>query len=298
MRILDARVSLSRDVGLNGKAGYLKPETRLQLDSFFQNVAQAPTSLLMLDYDGTLAPFTTQRDQAFPYPGVQLMLRNIMLTGRTRVVIISGRDVRETESLLHLDPSPEIWGLHGLQHRMPNGITNMSPLDPGILSALSDADRWLTYQNLRETAEFKTGSIAVHWRGLPDSQVEERRGRVLLGWKPIAESSGLELLDFDGGIEICPRGANKGEAVRSTLRGMGTGSPAAYLGDDLTDERGFAAIRGHGLSILVRPQWRRTQAQLWLQPPKELLHFFTRWLQATGAQSAAGDFAASAAVNP
>lgn len=255
-------------------------------------------SLLMLDYDGTLAPFTTQRDKALPYPGVQLMLQNIMLTGRTRVVIISGRDVCDTASLLNLDPCPEIWGLHGLQHRAPNGASKMSPLDPRTLAALSDAERWLTYQNLRETAEFKTGSIAVHWRGFDESRADELRGRVLLGWKPIADSSDLELLDFDGGLEICSPEADKGEAVRSILRGMPAGSPAAYLGDDLTDERGFVAIQGHGLSILVRPRWRHTQAQLWLKPPQELLHFFARWLAVTAGQNAVGDLAAGAAVNP
>ncbi len=287
-----------RDVGFDRKAGCLKPETQLQLDSFFQTVAETPTSLLMLDYDGTLAPFTTQRDQALPYPGVELLLQEIMQTARTRVVIISGRDVRETASLLNLDPCPEIWGLHGLQHRKPNGTAKMFTLDPRILAALSDANRWLTYQNLREKAECKTGSIAVHWRGLDESQVEELRGRVLLGWKPIADSSGLVLLDFDGGIEICPPEADKGKAVSSTVREMPSGTPAAYLGDDLTDERGFRAIQGRGLSILVRPQWRHTEARLWFKPPQELLQFLARWLAATAQQDEAGNFAARAAVEP
>ncbi len=252
----------------------------------------------MLDYDGTLAPFTTQREDAFPYPGVERLLQQIMLTGRTRVVIISGRDVRDTCALLHLNPYPEMWGLHGLQHRSSGGATQMSPLDPRMLSALSDAERWLTYQHLRDTAEFKLASIAVHWRGLEDTRAEELRGRVLLGWKPIADRSGLVLLDFDGGLEICSPQADKGAAVRSVLREMPPGTPAAYLGDDLTDERGFAAIHGNGLSILVRPQWRPTQAQLWLKPPQELLQFFRRWLQATAEQDASGDLAASTVVNP
>ncbi len=241
----------------------------------------------MLDYDGTLAPFTTDRDEALPYPGIRLILQELMR--RTRVVIISGRDVQATSVLLNLDPSPEIWGLHGLQHRL-NGTTKMSPLDPNTLSALSDAERWLNYQDLRQRAEFKTASIAVHWRGLDQPQAEEIKGRVLLGWKPIAEASDLELLDFDGGIEICPREADKGAAVHSILR-ANPGSPAAYLGDDLTDERGFRAIRGRGLSILVRPRWRPTQAQLWLKPPGELLTFLRRWLEATAGQHASRDLA-------
>ena len=57
-------------------------------------------------------------------------------------------------------------------------------------------------------------------------------------------------------------------------------TPAAYLGDDATDEHAFQAIRGHGLSLLVRPRWRQTAAQLLLRPPEELLDFLSQWLDA------------------
>ena len=251
----------------------------------------------MLDYDGTLAPFSTQRDQAHPYPGVQSVLQQILLTGRTRVVIISGRDVRDTASLLNLDPCPEIWGLHGLQNRKPDGTTRISTLDQPTLDALADADQWLGYQDLRSIAEFKTGSIAVHWRGFDDQGIEELRGRVLLGWRPLAESSGLELLEFDGGIEICSSEADKGEVVRFLLSRLAAGAPSAYLGDDATDERAFLALNGHGLSVLVRPKHRHTGAQLWLKPPDELRFFLTQWLEAVARQDSAG-LTARAAVNP
>lgn len=281
-----------------GKAGCLKPDAQPQLDSFLKTVAGAPAALLMLDYDGTLAPFTIRRDQAFPYPGVQPMLQQIIRTGRTRVVIVSGRDVDDTASLLNLAPCPEIWGLHGMQYRKPDGTTVTSPLNQSTLDALSDADRWLRYQRLREVAEFKTGSIAVHWRGLDERHAEELRGRVLLGWRPIAESSGLELLEFDGGLEICAPEADKGEAVRALLQSTSPGTPAAYLGDDTTDERAFLAMQGQGLSVLVRPRWRHTRAQLWLKPPDELLYFLTLWLEATTERDGAGGLTAHAAVNP
>jgi trehalose-phosphatase len=107
------------------------------------------------------------------------------------------------------------------------------------------------------------------------------RARVLLGWTAIAKSYDLELLEFDGGLEIRAREADKGNVVRTLLEGLPAGTPAAYLGDDTTDERAFAAIEGRGLSVLVRSRWRRTQAQLWLRPPAELLSFLNRWLQAT-----------------
>jgi len=266
----------------------LKPDTQLHVEQFLKSVAQAPRSLLLLDYDGTLAPFHQERDQAFPYPRIAELLQEIIRDGHTRVVIISGRDTSETIPLLGLDPFPEVWGLHGMQRRTPDGRVEMLRLEECYLDALSDADRWLGYQQLRHTAEFKTGSIAVHWRGLSEWEVEELRGRVLLGWKPIAQDAGMELLDFDGGIELRPPEADKGDVVRLLLGEVGPGTPAAYLGDDATDEHAFQAIRGHGLSVLVRPRWRHTAAQSWIKPPDELLDFLNRWLDASRGHGALG----------
>jgi trehalose-phosphatase len=266
----------------------LRPDTQLQVEQFLKSVTQAPRSLLLLDYDGTLAPFHQERDQAFPYPGIAELLREIIRDGHTRVVIISGRDTSETIPLLGIDPFPEVWGLHGMQRRKPDGRVEMLRLEERYLDALSDADRWLGYQQLRHTAEFKTGSIAVHWRGLSEWEVEELRGRVLLGWKPIAHHAGMELLDFDGGIELRPPEADKGDVVRLLLGEVGPGTPAAYLGDDATDEHAFQAIRGHGLSVLVRPRWRHTAAQSWIKPPDELLDFLNRWLDASRGRGALG----------
>jgi trehalose 6-phosphate phosphatase len=257
----------------------LRADAKPQVEPFLRMVAQASRSLLLLDYDGTLAPFHTERSQARPYPGVAAVLQEIVRHGRTRVVIISGRDARDTIPLLGIQPSLEVWGLHGLQRRKPGGKTEIPELDERIPEALAAADHWLEYQQLRHAAEFKTGSIAVHWRGLSDCETEAIRSRVLLGWTPIAEHFGLDLLEFDGGVEIRPPHADKGDAVRTLLREVDPDTPAAYLGDDTTDEPAFRAINGRGLSVLVRPKWRDTAAQLWLRPPEELLDFLRHWLE-------------------
>jgi trehalose 6-phosphate phosphatase len=257
-----------------------------------RTVAQAPASLLLLDYDGTLAPFTTDRGRAYPYPGVAAAMEEILRHGGTRIVVISGRNAGEIPVLLHTRPCPEVWGIHGLQHLKADGTTETKSLDEPTLHALSDAHRWLAYQRLLQRAESKTGALAVHWRGLREMEVEDIRGRVLLGWRPIAECGGLDLLDFDGGVEIRAREANKGKLVRSLLNEMPPNTPVAYLGDDTTDEQAFHAMPDHGLSVLVRPGWRQTKAQLWLEPPKELLDFLERWLKACQKRGTSGTSAA------
>jgi len=243
-------------------------------------VAQSPVSALLLDYDGILAPFCLNRQEALPYPGMTALLQEIIVNGRTRVVIITGRNAREVIPLLAVHPSPEIWGCHGLERLRPDGTCEAPRVEEPVLHALADADRWLRYQGLHNRAEFKTAAVAVHWRGLDEATAAEIRDQVLLGWLPIAQSTPMELLEFDGGIEMRMPGRDKGDAVRTILDEIGPGVPVAYLGDDLTDERAFLALGALGLSVLVRPEWRKTAAALWIRPPEGLREFLTRWLQA------------------
>ncbi|MBZ5600500.1 MAG: trehalose-phosphatase [Acidobacteriia bacterium] len=271
----------------------MRSDTQPLLEAFFRSLTQASQSLLLLDYDGTLAPFRKERDQAVPYPGVASALQAIMGEGHTRVVIISGREAADIRPLLGIQPSPEVWGLHGLQRVKPDGSSEILQPDERTLEVLLAAGEWLDHQHLRHMAEFKTGSIAFHWRGLGECEAEEVRGRVLAGWLVIAERAGLDLLEFDGGVEVRASQADKGDAVRAILREMEANTPAAYLGDDTTDESAFQALQGRGLSVLVRPRWRQTAAQLWLKPPDELLSFLARWLRACRAGAASGKTAAA-----
>lgn len=248
---------------------------------FLKAVAQAPRSVLLLDYDGTLSPFQVNRQQALPYPGVQELLQGILDIGRTRLVMITGRDARELGSLLRLKPFPEVWGSHGLQRLRPNGRCEMPDVPPPVAETLADAKRWLGYQGLQHLAEVKPGSIAVHWRALEEHEAEELRGRILLGWFPIADRESLKLLEFDGGVEMRMPDLDKGDAVATILGEEGPGVPIAYLGDDSTDEQAFRALKNNGLSILVREKPRKTAARVWLKPPDELQDFLANWLDAT-----------------
>ena len=255
-------------------------EDQIEVAQFIEKVAEAEQSALLLDYDGTLAPFSVDRQEARPYPGVVPTLQEIMASGRTRLVIVTGRSAPEVVALLGIHPHPEIWGAHGLEHLSPDGAREMPLLDKDELTALAEADRWLAAEGMKPLSEHKPGSIAVHWRGLPEPNTVEIRNRVLQGWFPIAQGSLMSILEFDGGVEMRVPDLDKGDAVRTVIGEMDHEAPIAYLGDDATDERAFDALGNRGLSVLVRPDRRRTSARLWLRPPHELLDFLTRWMDA------------------
>jgi len=258
----------------------IEPATQNDVDAFFETVAQAPKSALLLDYDGTLAPFRVERDKATPYTGVTSILQEILSTTRTQIFIITGRKTDDIVSLLGVYPYPVIWGLHGTQRRNPDGAVEMTCVDEDLVQALMEADRWLQVQGLQQTAEYKPGSIAVHWRGRDESEAAAIRRLVLQGWLQIARHRRVELLEFDGGVELRPPEPDKGDAVREILKHLPVSTPVAYLGDDTTDEHAFEALEGRGLRVLVRPEWRETAADIWITPPGELLHFLDRWRQA------------------
>lgn len=258
-----------------------EPATQNGIAEFLASVAVAPRSALLLDYDGTLAPFRVERDKAAPYPGVVSVLQDILSQTRTQVFIVTGRKTDDIVSLLGVYPYPVIWGLHGAQRRNPDGAVEMTCVDEDLVQALMEADGWLKEQGLRETAEFKPGSIAVHWRGHSESEAGAIRRLVLQGWEQIARRRNVELLEFDGGVELRPPEPDKGDAVREILHTLDPGAPVAYLGDDATDEHAFEALEGRGLRVLVRPEWRPTAADIWIKPPADLLDFLGKWRQAS-----------------
>jgi trehalose 6-phosphate phosphatase len=254
-----------------------------KVEEFLRGVALAPRSVLLLDYDGTLSPFSVARKQAVPYRGVAELLQQIVNSGRTRLVIITGREAHEISPLLGLQPSPEVWGSHGLQRLRPNGLYEVGAISPKAKHALNDAERWLEHQGLESAAESKPGGVAIHWRGLSQLATFELRNRILVGWVPIAEGGSLSLIEFDGGLEMRISRPDKGDAVRSILGETDHDVPVAYLGDDQSDENAFRALGDRGLSALVRTTPRPTSAQIWLEAPAQVFEFLLGWQQATAA---------------
>ena len=255
-------------------------DAKLPITTFFRELSQSADSALALDYDGTLAPFRVDRFAAVPYPGVAELIGRILKANRTRVVLVSGRPAEEVRDLLGIVPVPEIWGLHGRQRLRADGRSEILPMKDSDRETLEQAAAWLGSQRLEALAEFKAGSVAVHWRGLAPEESAEVRGRVTLAFGSLAERAGMALLEFDGGVELRSAEIHKGTAVRAIRSELAPDTPFAYLGDDLTDEDAFRALRGTGaLSVLVRPEWRETAAEVWLRPPDELLEFLAGWLE-------------------
>ena len=73
---------------------------RVDWTGFLEAIPTAASRVLMLDYDGTLAPFQPRPERALPYPGVREALASLIEAAGTRIVIISGRGRRRSLSLV------------------------------------------------------------------------------------------------------------------------------------------------------------------------------------------------------
>ena len=253
--------------------------SRTDLLAFLEKVRRAPERVLMLDYDGTLAPFHVDPARAVPYPEVSMVLGEIIAAGGTRVVIVSGRPADEVPPLLGIEKRPEIWGSHGWERLFPDGRRVVEQAGAEARAALADAaDRVSALLSEGARLERKLASIALHWRGLDETVAARIAERAQAGWAPIAGRGAVEILRFDGGLELRAVGCNKQYAVKAVLSEAPQESAIAYLGDDITDEDAFRAVGPRGLSVLVRPQARETAADVWIKPPDELVTFLRHWV--------------------
>jgi trehalose-phosphatase len=256
-----------------------------KLVEFFGALAEAPSSFLFLDYDGTLAPFKVDRFTARPWAGVRELLTQIQQPGRTRMQVVTGRPAHEIAPLLGLEPPLEVWGLHGAERLHVDGRRELEEPPPATQAKLEELREFLRHDSLGGLFEDKANGVVMHWRGETPrkAQLIEQRTRAL--FEPVSQMEGLMLLNFEFGLEL-RAGRDKGGAVKAILedaRSNGFVGPAAFLGDDLTDESAFAAVNeleGAHVSVLVRGELRTTVADVWLRPPEEVRGFLKSWVEA------------------
>jgi trehalose-phosphatase len=233
-----------------------RPSAHLRLASLREHLA-AGRLVLMLDYDGTLAPIAVRPELAHLASATRDVLGAV--AQRCLVAVISGRDVDDVAERVGLAEIVYA-GCHGLVVRGP-GIELTEPLALKAESALASARAELAGElNGIEGLVFeaKAFSYAVHYRLAPEMErrVVDAVARVAAGSDLLALRPGKMV------VELVPAGGHKGLAARAIRERLAPeGSFAVYIGDDITDEDAFAAVRDHGLAVIVGSPAHDTIAQ-------------------------------------
>ena len=244
------------------------------LDAIRERIAGRPV-MVFLDYDGTLTPIVRRPEDAVLSHEMRARVR--ALAARVPVAIVSGRDRAAVESLVDL-PELIYVGSHGFDIEGPSGAERLrlevgDPLGRD-LDAAEAALRGRLAGIRGAIVERKRLTLAAHYRlvaGVHRPKVIEAVDAVRAAHPRLRKDAGKAVLELRPDVEW-----DKGHAVRWLLERVAPAGVGLYLGDDLTDETAFAALRGHGIGIAVGVTTRETLAELALRDPEEVGSFLHR----------------------
>ena len=184
-------------------------------ESFFDELERAEARVLMLDYDGTLAPFRVEPSAARPYRGVRQLVGEIMFSGHTRLAIITGRPVKGFLDLLAVDPPPEVWGSFGWEHLNAGGSYQMSTLPEIAKDGVAESVMRANDAGFGSRIEAKPSSVSLHWRGL--SAAASRKCRE---WAPWPRATAWTCTNSTGDWSCGCREGTKGPQWALSLPGL------------------------------------------------------------------------------
>lgn len=213
---------------------------------------------LFLDVDGTLVEIAETPDGVEPdqrLPGVLAEISRI-LDGA--VALISGRPV-ETLDIFFAPLRLPSAGLHGLEYRDTAGAMHRPPTSPSIRAA-TEAARAFASDHPDVLIEDKGTTVALHYRQNPALEPDV----TAFAEGQVARFADLRLQIGKMVAELRPNGNDKGTAIRRFMAmAPFQGRTPVFIGDDVTDEAGFAVVNelgGHsirvGAAITTAAQYR------------------------------------------
>ena len=216
--------------------------------------AARPRVLVAVDFDGTLSPFVLDPMQARAVPGGVEALRAAAALAGVTVAVVSGRDLATLEAITGIGRNDGVTliGSHGAQTNLgdQNNLGNLDNLDHALDADFLDEDATAMlrvvsgelkaiksrYPAVR--LEYKPSAVALHTRGVEPSVATAATAAA----REVGERyPAVHVMPGKNVVELTVLEANKGNAVLKLARA--TDSDATlYIGDDVTDERAFAAL--------------------------------------------------------
>ena len=235
---------------------------------------------VFFDFDGTLSQIVEKPDSARLADGAADALTS--LSARCPVAILSGRDLADVRQRIGL---PGIWyaGSHGFELTGPDGAHHQNAEAAASIPVLAKAATELA-ERLGHIAgvavEHKRFGVAVHYR----NAARDRGGEVAAAVRSTGQRTALRVTTGREVIELRPNvDWDKGKTLRWVIDHLHSADSGAlvpiYLGDDITDEDAFDAVRDDGIPILVRHNDdgdRATAARLALDSPAAAAEFTDR----------------------
>jgi len=190
-------------------------------------------SALLVDFDGSLAPFVSHAEDARPLPGVVDVIERIV-SRLGRVAIVSGRPLSYLTRHLAVDGLAYA-GLYGMEWAI-GGEYSVDPRVRPYLVAVAAATAELEARLPSDLVEPKAGiSVTLHWRPAP-----AREGEIVALARDVGARHGLAELHTKYAVELRPPiDIDKSDPTRAFVEGFDV---AAFAGDDYGDLPAFAEL--------------------------------------------------------
>lgn len=208
-----------------------------------------PGSALFLDVDGTLLEIAAAPDLVEVPAGLPDVLERRAAERDGALALISGRPLSQLDDLFRPWCGAAA-GLHGIERRRADGSIAPSATGTRAISRVRPKLSRLAESGSGLFFEDKGASLALHYRRAPEREAE------ILAFAERLQSgaaTGLRLIKGKMVVELVPARTDKGGAIDAFLAEPPfLGHRAVFIGDDATDENGFAAVnRRGGLAVRV-----------------------------------------------
>lgn len=206
-------------------------------------------SAFFLDVDGTLLAIATTPASVTVDPGLPRLLGRLQDATGGALALISGRAITALDRLFAPLRLPAA-GQHGAERRDAGGAIHAHAIHASGLGEARTAARAFAGSHPGVLVEDKGLSLAVHFRQAPASEAALRARLEAV----VAESGGeLALQPGKMVFELKPAGRDKGSAIAEFMAEPPfRGRFPVFIGDDVTDEYGFAMVNElGGLSVKV-----------------------------------------------
>ncbi len=208
------------------------------------------------DFDGTLSDIVNDPGAARPVAGASEAL--VKLAAQCPVAVLSGRDLADVRERVGL---PGIWyaGSHGFELTAPDGTHHQNEAAAAAIPVLEQAAAELRAQIGSipgVVVEHKRFGVAAHYRNAARDRVGEVSAAVRTAGRrdALRVTTGREVIELRPDIDW-----DKGKTLRWVIDHLHAADSGPlvpiYLGDDITDEDAFDAVRDgdvHGVPIVVR----------------------------------------------
>lgn len=245
------------------------------IDEFAASHARRLT--VFLDYDGTLSPIVAHPEDAVLSEDMRDSIRRLAKV--CTVAVVSGRDLPDVRERVGLEEIVYA-GSHGFDIAGPDGLRQENPEAQDVLPILDKAEKELCGQLADiegAQVERKKYAIAIHFRNTPEADVadiEQVVDEVQSRHPELRKGHGKKIFELQPDIDW-----HKGRAVTWLLKELDLDHAKVlpiYIGDDVTDEDAFRALKGRGSSILVGDEPQMSAAQYKLVSPDEVRCFLDR----------------------